>query len=461
MHGMSETTAPSAIAGGEQLLSAIAAQPGGPQLLALAGQREDLALVGGAVRDLLLGRAPRELDVVVARDAPGLADELAALLDASATMHERFGTAVVEWQHGRIDVAERRAESYPAPGALPQVRSGSADEDLARRDFTVNAIAVTLGGARRGELSSAEHALEDLRAGHLQVLHERSFSDDPTRLLRLARYRARLGFAVEPHTAELAAQALATGALETVSRARIGAELRLALREADAVAALAALSELGVLRALASAPPSSPEVDPSGEPRLRLDAELARRALALLPADGRPDLLLMALLVLGPTAGDGDPDESVYELLDGLEFTAAERERIIRTVRAAPALVAAIANAATPSQLHAALSAHTLEAVALAGALSERGPASVSARAADWLERLRHVRLAINGDDLLAAGIAAGPQLGMRLDAALARKLDGELEDGRDAELRAALEATVASPARDDAGEDARADVNR
>jgi tRNA nucleotidyltransferase (CCA-adding enzyme) len=197
---------------------------------------------------------------------------------------------------------------------------------------------------------------------------------------------------------------------------------------------------------------------------LRLDAELARRALALLPADGRPDLLLMASLLLAPTAGyGGDPDEAMYELLDGLEFTAAERERIIRTVRAAPApaLVAAIADAAMPSQLHDALSPHTLEAVAIAGALSERGPASVSAKAADWLERLRHVRLAINGDDLLAAGIAAGPQLGMRLDAALARKLDGELDDGRDAELRAALEATVASPARDGAGEDARADVDR
>jgi tRNA nucleotidyltransferase (CCA-adding enzyme) len=462
MHGMSETPAPSAIAGGEQLLSEIAAQPGGPELLALAGQREDLALVGGAVRDLLLGRAPRELDVVVAHYAPELAGELATLLDASTTVHERFGTAAVEWARGRIDVAERRAESYPAPGALPQVRPGSADEDLARRDFTVNAIAVTLGGARRGELSSSEHALEDLRAGCLRVLHERSFSDDPTRLLRLARYRARLGFAVEPHTAELAAQALAAGALETVSRARVGAELRLALREADAVAALDALSELGVLTALASAPPSSPQGDPAAQPRLRLDAPLARRALALLPADGRPDLMLMASLLLAPTVGDGgDPDEAVYELLDGLEFTAAERERIIRTVRAAPALVAAIADAAMPSQLHAALSAHTIEAVALAGALSERGHASVSAQATDWLERLRHVRLAINGDDLLAAGIAAGPQLGMRLDAALARKLDGELEDGRDAELRAALEATVASPARDDAGEDARADVNR
>ena len=424
------------LAGGAEVLAALAAQPGGPELLRLAREREDIALVGGAVRDLMLGRSPRELDVVVAGATGSLARELARLLGASTTVHERFGTAVVAWRQGRIDLAERRAESYPAPGALPQVRAGGAEEDLARRDFTVNAISVALGGSERGNPRAAEHALEDLRAGRLRVLHDQSFRDDPTRLLRLARYRARLGFDVEPHTAELAAQALAAGALETVSRARIGAELRLALREQDALAALSALDELGLLRALAS----SPQRDPS----LRLDTQLVRRALALLPADGRPDLLAMASLLLEPTRSDAeDPEQLAFELLDGLEFTAAERERIMRSALVAPGLVAAMAHATKPSQLRAALFAHTLESVALAGALSERHGASVASQAVDWLERLRHVRLAINGDDLLGAGITAGPQLGMRLDAALARKLDGELDDGREAELRAALDATA------------------
>jgi tRNA nucleotidyltransferase (CCA-adding enzyme) len=433
---MQSMSASPLIAGGEEVLAAVAAQPGGPELLRLAREREDIALVGGAVRDLMLGRSPRELDAVVGADTEFLARELAQLLGASATMHERFGTAVVAWRQGRIDLAERRAESYPAPGALPRVRPGGAGEDLARRDFTVNAISVALGGSARGQLQAAEHALQDLHAGRLRVLHDESFRDDPTRLLRLARYRARLGFELEPHTAELAAQALASGALETVSRARVGAELRLALHEEDALAALSALDELGVLRAIASSP--------EGSPRLRLDAELVRRALALLPADGRADLLMIASLLLDLTASDGeDPEEIMYELLDGLEFTAAERERIMRSALVAPALIAEMAGATKPSQLHDALFAHTLEAVALAGALSERGAASVTDEAADWLTRLRHVRLAINGDDLLEAGISAGPQLGLRLDAALARKLDGELDDGREAELCAALEAKL------------------
>ncbi|MCW3018251.1 MAG: Polynucleotide adenylyltransferase region, partial [Solirubrobacterales bacterium] len=249
---MSSATA--ATRGGE-VLEALRALPGGPELLALGEERDDLALVGGAVRDLLLDRMPRELDVVLTRDAATFARTLAARVDsaaapASLTLHDRFGTAMLEWDAARIDIAERRAESYPAPGALPQVRPGSSAEDLERRDFTVNAIAVALGGARRGELTSVAHAIEDLDAGRLRVLHERSFVDDPTRLLRLARYRARLGFELEPDTGALAARALQEGALMSVSRARVGAELRLALGEAGAPAALDSMGELGVLAAL-------------------------------------------------------------------------------------------------------------------------------------------------------------------------------------------------------------------
>jgi tRNA nucleotidyltransferase (CCA-adding enzyme) len=442
MHGVMPTQSAPTAADGSEVLQALSTQPGGPALLTLSRDRDDLALVGGAVRDLLLGRSPRELDVVVAGDAPALADQLATLLGAGTTAHERFGTAVVEWEDGRIDVAAQRAETYEAPGALPQVRPGSAEADLHRRDFTVNAIAVTLGGARRAELSSAEHALEDLSAGRLRVLHEQSFRDDPTRLLRLGRYRARLGFEVEEHTAELAAQALAAGALATVSRARIGAELRLALGEADALGALEALSELGVLHAIASPPASSPEGN--GAATLQLDAALARSALALLPEDGRPDLLLMASLLLALMKDRNvDPELVMFELLDGLEFSAGERDRIMRSALVAPALGSEMAEAAKPSELRDALFAHTLEAVALGAALSDKGPDGVSGEAADWFQRLRHVHLAITGDDLLAAGIPSGPELGRRLDAALARKLDGELDDGRDAELNAALEARL------------------
>jgi tRNA nucleotidyltransferase (CCA-adding enzyme) len=443
---------------GGAVLEALRAHPGGLELLALAEGRADLALVGGAVRDLLLGRHPRELDVVVAGNAAVLAEELAARVGASAAdpasaadaasgagrtsaaaperatpqarLHDRFGTAKLEWNGGRVDIAERRAESYPAPGALPEVRMGTSEEDLARRDFTVNAMAVTLGGGQRGELSYVEHALEDLDGGRLRVLHERSFVDDPTRVLRLARYRARLGFELEPSTAALALRALASGALMTVSRARLGAELRLALGEADAPAALASMDELGVLAAL-----------PTG---FRFDRDLAERAIALLPGDGRADLLLMASLLLHLTMMPAqDPEPAIFAILDELEFTAADRERAMRSALATPSLMSAMALPMRRSELRATLHVHTPEAIALAGALGGEDSPSAAEAAREWFERVRGARLEINGDDLIAAGIPAGPEIGRALSAALARKLDGELEDGREAELRAALAATV------------------
>jgi tRNA nucleotidyltransferase (CCA-adding enzyme) len=415
------------IATGAQVLAELLGCPGGPELLALGQSREDLALVGGAVRDLLLGLVPRELDVVVTGEAAQMACELAGSVrratsvEPRATLHERFGTAVVEWEDARVDIAARRAETYPQPGSLPQVRPGTTEEDLGRRDFTVNAIVVPLGGPQAGELVHAEHALEDLTGARLRVLHDRSFLDDPTRLLRLARYNARLGFEPEPHTAALAEEALGTGALGTVSLARVGAELRLALGEANPVGAFSALDRLGVFAAL--------------EPRLRFDPELARRALALLPDDGRSDLMLIASLLL-PVAIDPneDPEPVMFELLDGCEFTASDRERVMRTALVAPALEREMELADLPSELHDVLFSHTIEAVALGGALGNGASA-----ARDWIERLRHVRLEITGEDLLAAGVPTGPEIGRRLSAVLARKLDGELDDGHQAELRAAL----------------------
>ncbi len=426
---------------GDTVLERLRGRPGGEQLLDLASGRDDVVLVGGAVRDLLLGRTPRELDVVVAADAPSFARELAASLGLGAdadqgqgwgiALHERFGTALLWWPDGRVDIAGRRAESYPAPGTLPEVRAGTAEEDLLRRDFSVNAIAVRLGGRRPGELHAAPFALEDLAGARLRVLHGRSFLDDPTRLLRLARYRSRLGFEVEGHTAELASEALAARALETVSGARIGAELRLALGEPDPVAALAAAGELGVLSAL--------------DPRLLLDGPLARASLEMLPADGRADLLLLATVLLGMTEDPGeDPEPAMLDLLDQLEFVASERDRAVTAALLAPALVERLQEARRPSQLRAVAHPATVEAVALAGALAEKQALTTAAAAARrWLSQVRHVRLQITGDDLLAAGIPAGPQIGRLLELALRQKLDGQLTGDRQAELAAAMEGSL------------------
>jgi tRNA nucleotidyltransferase (CCA-adding enzyme) len=388
------------------LLDQAREQPGGEALLAAA--YEGVHLVGGAVRDLLLLEHPRELDVLV----EGEIEPLLRALGGEAVTHDRFGTASVSLEDARIDVARARRESYPHPGGLPVVEPASVAEDLLRRDFTVNAIAVRIDEGRAGEVHAAPGALEDLAAGRLRVLHDASFIDDPTRLLRLARYEARLRFVVEDHTAALAREAIAARAFDTVSNARIGAELRLGLAEDSALGALQRMDELGILLGLGLHTP--------------LPEKLAAGALALLPDDGRPGELLMALLCEDPA------------ILDTFEFPAGERDRIVSSARAAPQIGDVLASDTRASLLHGALAGKTPEAIAIAAA---QGPPGAAETARLWFDTVRHVRLSITGDDLLAAGVPSGPELGRRLAVALARRLDGELEPGPRAELAAAMEA--------------------
>ena len=398
--------------------------PAGRELAAHAQERQPdrLWLVGGAVRDVLLGRHPRELDVLVEGDALAAARALAARLEGTVEDHGEFGTASVTSPGGRIDLAMARRETYPRPGALPLVAPASVAEDLGRRDFTINAIAVGLGQLS-GCVEQVPGALADLEAFRLRVLHDHSFEDDPTRLLRLARYDARLTFDPDEHTRLLAARAVRAGALATVSGARVGAELRLALAEPAPLETLAELERLELLAAL--------------HPRLRYDRELLARACAIAresDPDQPTELLLLAALCLGfaaPHVPDGAGELRAW--LDRLEFPAGDREVVVRSALGADQLATLLKAAERPSQLHAAAASQPLQAVALAGALGAEQPAR------RWLGELRHVRLAIGGDDLLAAGIPAGPEIGRRLAAALDQRLDGALAPGREAELAAAL----------------------
>jgi len=365
-------------------------------------------VVGGAVRDLLLHRgAAADLDVIIEGDAVAAAEQLAAALGGSLVTHETFGTATVEAGGHVYDLATARAESYARPGALPDVRPGTVEEDLLRRDFTVNAIAVSFDG----RVAAAPGAFEDLDARVLRVLHARSFLDDPTRLLRLVRYATRLRFGVEERTAALAADAIAGGALATVTPTRVGSELRLLLREPSALEAVAWVGSweeaLGV--------------------SLSVDRSLASHALELLPQDGRADLLL-----LGAACRAVEP-AALADWLDALGFVGRERDVVIRVAQADD-LEGGLAGAGRPSEIAAAARGVPVEAVALAGALGAE-PAARS-----WLTDLRHVSLDIDGADLLAAGIPQGEAIGRALTAALTARLDGAAPD-RDAQLAVALAA--------------------
>jgi tRNA nucleotidyltransferase (CCA-adding enzyme) len=394
-----------------ELLDRVRALPAGAPLLERLPAEPPVYLVGGAVRDLLLKRQPLELDLVVEGDP----ERVTALLGGTRRVHDRFKTSSVMHDGFRYDLAQARTETYPRPGALPEVKPAGLAEDLGRRDFTVNAMALALVGERMGELTLVPNALEDLEAGLLRVLHDRSFIDDPTRLLRMARYSARLGFSVEPQTAELAREAVDAGALATVSGARVGAELRLLACEPDPVAAIGKLGELGL--------------DTAIDPDFGLqDPALANRALALLPDDGRPDRLVLAV------ATARMPVPRLMALLSALAFKAVDRDIIFNAATRVDAVAAELARATRPSEIAAAADGASPELIALAGAL---GPAS---QAWDWLTQLREVQLQIDGSDLLAAGVTSGPAIGRGLRAARAAKLDGRAPD-QDSELAEALRA--------------------
>jgi tRNA nucleotidyltransferase (CCA-adding enzyme) len=393
----------------DALLQRFAALPAARPLLAATDEVDGVYVVGGAVRDLLLGAVPLDLDLVVDGDL----ERFVTLLGASARVYDRFGTCTVTLDGLRYDFARARQESYSHPGALPTVVPASLAEDLGRRDFTVNALALGLSGTHRGRLAAVASALEDLRRRSLRVLNDASFIDDPTRLMRLARYAGRLGFKVDEHTLGLAAAAVGDGALKTVSGARLGAELRLLAREHDPVGALVSLRELGLDTAVAAGFGLE-------------DPGLAQRALALAPTDADGAALVLA------AASTRVPTGELASRLDRLAFEAGERDTIVATARGGEPLARMLAAASRPSEIAAAVGRAGPEQVALAGAL---GPAEAARR---WLAQLRHVKLQIDGGDLLTAGVAAGPAVGAGLRGALAAKLDGRV-DGREQELAEAV----------------------
>jgi tRNA nucleotidyltransferase (CCA-adding enzyme) len=334
-------------------------------------------LVGGAVRDLLLGIEGVDLDLAIEGD-------LEALANAPGFEIEREGlflTGRLELGELKIDVARTRAESYSKPGALPEVRPAPIADDLARRDFTVNAMAIPLAGD--AELLDPHEGVDDLRAGVLRVLHDRSFIDDPTRALRAARYAARFGFDLEPGTVRLLGEA----DLSTVSDDRVQSELRRIAAEEDPAKALQLIVDWGLM----------PTLDPEAPSRV---AEVARLASTPAWAGWANRELAVELATVRP-------------LPQIRELAAATPERPSEAVR--------LAVPWDPSQLLVA-----------------------RAQGAEWLDRyaeeLRHVHLEITGEDLIAAGIPEGPAIGHGLEAAISGKLDGELS-GREEELRIALAA--------------------
>lgn len=366
--------------------------------------------VGGAVRDIALGRPINDLDVAVACDpGPFVGSVLAALSDPGATSEvtDRFGTATVVAGGRQLDLARLRTEHYVAPGNLPVIRAtGRVEADLERRDFTVNAVALGIGGARRGELLDPFDGLGDLASRTLRVLHDRSFQDDATRLYRGARTAALFDLRPDADTAAL----IAAGGrwLEPISGERLRAEWAYTARRGRAGRAFALLEAWGVLRAT--------------HPALHL-TPVARGALLRRPGPVPAELL--AATVLAPIAARAGV----------LERLTAPREWRQAADGAAMLLGAA---GVTPGHLER-LSATTEAARTAARWLDPRGQAPLQRDLRRWERTRPH----LDAEALVRLGLARGPALGAALRGLRRARFLGTL--GSAAEARAEVRRRLAN----------------
>jgi len=210
-----------------------------------------LYLVGGVVRDLLLKRENWDLDLTVEGDGVAFARLVADRYRAGLARFERFATARLTFPDGlKMDIATTRRESYTQPAVLPTVQPASIEEDLYRRDFTINAMAVQLNSGQFGRLLDVYGGQRDLRARTIRVLHAGSFQDDPTRIFRAIRFEQRFGFHLERTTLHLLAQAASTNLIQRLSGPRLQNEILLLFAEHDPVRAIARLAQLKLLRFL-------------------------------------------------------------------------------------------------------------------------------------------------------------------------------------------------------------------
>ncbi len=390
---------------------------------AVGEQFEGVYLVGGAVRDLVMGEAHFDVDVAVEGDGIAFGEKLARALGGRAIPHEKFGTAVVVYgDRQRVDVATARTEFYDSPAALPAVEQASIRQDLYRRDFTVNAMAVSLRGEDFGRLVDPFGGLADLERGVLRVLHNLSFIDDPTRIFRAIRYENRYGFQMDGHTLGLARACVEMDLVGELSSARLRDELQALLDEESIGDSIQRLAELGIDRSI--------------HPHLAADEEAVRLVERTDELRGRYALDVPRWrLRLAVLARRLPPDE-LYDWFGRLRLRRRDADRIADAVTVADRLVELLNASDEPAGIRSLIEPHDPDGALLALSVAT---GEAKTRLELYFEELRDVELEISGADLRELGVDESPQVGEILSQILRRKLNGEL-GGRADELDAAKE---------------------
>jgi tRNA nucleotidyltransferase (CCA-adding enzyme) len=375
-------------------------------------------LVGGPVRDLLLGAPIGDLDLLLSGSLDKIARGVAARLRGKEILRPQFLTASVAAGEWSVDLARARRERYARPGALPDVEPAPVDADLARRDFTISAMALPLETASGPDLLDPFGGRRDLAARCVRVLHAESFRDDPTRLLRAVRYAARLGFRIEPSTARRFRTALAERALDTLSGDRIAHEIERILTEAEPGRALLRADRSGLLEGIESGWSLAPES------RAALGRFERARAKPPWPESADPEVRLacgLRLLLLGsPTRVRG-------RVLRRLGYSGRRARRIDEDLTALGAMLRRLDAQPSPGRVDALLQGATEPFLLLAYCAGD----AAARRTVQRFARLdRHRASPLGGHAARRLGLE-GPAIGDLLRAARRRTLDGEDVDER------------------------------
>ncbi|MFH1354810.1 MAG: CCA tRNA nucleotidyltransferase [Candidatus Omnitrophota bacterium] len=394
----------------------------------LIGLARDLAermnihayLVGGFVRDLIIGVNNLDLDIVVEGDGVAFAQELAKILRAKLVRHRRFRTATVMINPDlKIDVASARKEFYPSPADLPVVRSASLKDDHFRRDFTINAMAISISGGNFGKLIDAFGGKVDLRNKRVRFLHDLSFVDDPTRILRAIRFEQRFNFKIEPRTMKYLKQAVRLKMLNKVEPQRIRDELILLLKEKHPIKEIWRMQELTGFDFIA------PALSLGKNTRKLLGAI---EKITLSHSRVEPWLIYFMGLI------DSLNLQQTEKVCDKFAFTKQNAKKIISSKKINRKFILSLGKKGLqPSMIYSLLSPLSYEAILLLKAKYNQG--IVRQNIEDFLETYRHLSLGVNGHDLQELGIRPGPDYQKILKKVFKAKLNGLVRD-KDAQLR-------------------------
>ena len=363
-------------------------------------------LVGGLVRDIVAGfpqSGSPDVDIALVGVGGDGFDEIARRVDGEIVKRSQFGTVAMRVGGYDFDLVMARAESYPSPGSLPIVRPGTLEEDLARRDFSVNAMAVSLSEDNWGDLFDPEGGLADLKNGILRMLHPGSFRDDATRILRAARYSSRLSLRLSCGTRQ--ALSSSVGFLSSISYARVRDELQRMFLESDATAALGLMQEWGVLAAI--------------HPALEFDvvswSAYSEEAGMLADKERIP--------VAYSIFGNGMSSEEATGVAARLRPGALGR-RALEESAALSELISTVGVVGLSNSGLAELLDPLLEYSVLGSSLAARG-SSTGARLDEYLRSHRNVQAELSGSDIIALGATEGPEVGSLLRRLRAARQDG------------------------------------